>query len=262
MTTAIDLVETLKRELRARNVTYAQVAKAVELSEASVKRLFSQSDFTLERIDKICSLAGIEFAELIRTAERTQETISSLSQAQEDEIVGDPKLMLVALLAMNQWSFERIHQLYDMTEAELVSLLTRLDRLAIIELQPGNRIKPRIAKTFSWIPDGPMQRFFKSQAAHEFLDASFDGPNDLMLVVNGRLSPASAQAVVGRLKRVANEFSELHAEDSAKPFDERLGMTLVVAVRPWVLSNFIAMQRKQAPTLVRASERRGRSAQS
>ena len=251
MTTAIALVEALKRELRARNVTYAHVAKALDLSEASVKRLFSQQDFTLERIDRICTLAGVEFAELTRSLEREQQTIASLTQKQEEEIVGDPKLMLVALLAMNQWSFERILAVYELTEAELIGLLTRLDRLAIIALQAGNRIKPRIAKTFSWLPDGPMQRYFKSQAAREFLDAKFDGPNELMLVVNGRLTQASAQQVATRLKRVAREFGELHAEDTAHPFDARQGVTLVVAVRPWVLASFVTMQRKAAPTLIK-----------
>ena len=136
----------------------------------------------------------------------------------------------------------------------MVGLLTRLDKLRIIELQPGNRIKPRISRTFSWIPDGPMQRYFKSQAARDFLDAKFDGPNDLMLVVNGRLSQASAQQVVSRLKRVATEFSELHMEDNRLPFEQRVGMTLVVAIRPWELATFNSVRRPKGPTLVKGTD--------
>jgi transcriptional regulator with XRE-family HTH domain len=258
MATAIALIDVLKRELRAREITYAQVATALDLSEASVKRLFSHEDFTLERIDKILAFAGIDFTELTRALERETQYVSRLSQEQEEEIVRDPKLMLVAILAMNHWTFDRMLEVYAMSAAELTGLLTKLDKLAIIELQPGNRIKPRIAKTFSWIPDGPMQRYFKAQAAKDFLDAKFDGPNELMLVVNGRLSAASAQQVVTRLKRIANEFAELHDDDNALPFEDRLGMTLVVAIRPWELSYFGGLRKQATPTLVRGSQRKVR----
>ena len=61
------LLEVLKRQLKARGVTYAQVARHLKLSEASVKRMFSQKEFTLSRIDAICEVAGIEFSDLARS---------------------------------------------------------------------------------------------------------------------------------------------------------------------------------------------------
>src|SRR5581483_8489450 len=43
------LVDALKRALKARGITYAQVAEVMELSEPSVKRMFASGQFTLER---------------------------------------------------------------------------------------------------------------------------------------------------------------------------------------------------------------------
>jgi DNA-binding Xre family transcriptional regulator len=60
------LVEVLKRELRARGVKYADLARHLRLSEASVKRMFSRHDFTLSRLDEICRCAKIDFSELAR----------------------------------------------------------------------------------------------------------------------------------------------------------------------------------------------------
>ena len=45
------LISTLKRVLKTRGVTYADLAERIALSEASVKRLFSQGTFTLERLE-------------------------------------------------------------------------------------------------------------------------------------------------------------------------------------------------------------------
>ena len=61
---AAALVDALKRVLKARGLTYADIARGLDLSEASVKRIFSKRDFTLERLDEVCRLAGIDFAEL------------------------------------------------------------------------------------------------------------------------------------------------------------------------------------------------------
>ena len=46
------LIETLKKLVKARGLTYADVAARVGLSEASVKRLFSRGSFTLARLQQ------------------------------------------------------------------------------------------------------------------------------------------------------------------------------------------------------------------
>jgi hypothetical protein len=46
------LVETLKQALRGQKKTYADVAKALELSEARVKRLFADKNLSLARGDQ------------------------------------------------------------------------------------------------------------------------------------------------------------------------------------------------------------------
>ena len=43
------LMDALKRALRARRISYSKVGEVLDLSEASVKRLFSRGGFTLER---------------------------------------------------------------------------------------------------------------------------------------------------------------------------------------------------------------------
>ena len=59
------LIDTLKKELRRVGKTYADVAKELDLSEASVKRLFSERNFSLYRLEKTCTLIGIDMAELV-----------------------------------------------------------------------------------------------------------------------------------------------------------------------------------------------------
>src|SRR4030095_3686674 len=103
---ASSLVDALKRMLKGRDLTYADVATGLGLSEASVKRMFSRRDFTLQRLEDVCRIAGIEFVELVRAVAEEDTGASQLTIEQEQEIVSDPKLMLVALCAVNNWTLE------------------------------------------------------------------------------------------------------------------------------------------------------------
>lgn len=259
MAHAAALVEVLKRELKARGITYADLAPALRLSEASVKRMFSRQDFTLKRLDGICRHARIEFSDLARSLAREEALISQLTHEQEKEIVADRKLFLVAVCALNHVTFDQIVQRYDVSAAECVRLLARLDRLKFIELQPGNRIRLLVSRTFSWRPDGPIQRFFNEQAHNEFFDSRFDRNDEFMLVVNGMLSKTSSATVVERLKRIAREFSELHNDDVRLPLEQRSAMSVLVALRHWELAAFAELRRKSQPQM-RIVRTRGGSA--
>ena len=227
------LIDSLKRELKARGITYAAVARALGMSEATVKRMFARREFTLSRLDAVCDLAGLEFSELVRLSSPGEAVISRLSQEQEMELVANPKLMLVALCTLNHWTYEQILERYALSPAECVRLLARLDRLKFIELMPGNRIRLLVSRAFSWIPDGPIQRLFKDHFQADFFRSRFDKDGELMILANGALSRSSVGALLARLRKAAAEFSALRSDDAGLPAAERTPITLLVAARPW-----------------------------
>jgi transcriptional regulator with XRE-family HTH domain len=245
MATSASLVDVLKRELKTRGITYAQVARKLGLSEASVKRMFSRKDFSLKRLDQVCQLTSAEFSDLARALYQEENLVSQLTYEQENEIVATRKLFLVAVCALNYVGFDQITATYDISKAECIQLLARLDRLGFIQLQPNNRIKLLVSRNFSWLPDGPIQRFFNQQAHNEYFRSRFDRPDEFMVVVNGMLSRNSSTAIATRLKRVAREFSDLHSDDVKLPPGERSAMSLLVAIRHWELAAFAELRRKK-----------------
>lgn len=239
------MVDVLKRELKARGVTYAHVARKLGLSEASVKRMFSRRSFTLKRLDQVCELANTEFSDLARALNQDEKLVSQLTYEQEKEIVSNRKLFLVAVCALNHVSVEQIVAAYELTKADCIQLLAQLDRLGFIQLQPNNRIRLLVSRNFSWLPDGPIQRFFKQQAHNEYFQSRFDRPDEYMIVVSSMLSRASSAAIVAKLKRLARECSELHGEDVRLPLGERSAMSLLLAIRHWELQAFAELRRNK-----------------
>jgi len=248
MTTTSGLVEVLKRELRSRGITYAQVARKLSLSEASVKRMFSRRNFTLKRLDQVCQLTQGEFSDLAQALAREEKLLSRLSLEQEKEIASSIKLFLVAVCVLNHVDPDQMVALYDISKPECIQLLVKLDRVGFIRLLPNNRIRLMVSRDFTWLPDGPIQRFFKQHAHSDFFRSSFDRTDEHMVAVNGMLSRASSAVIIERLKRTAREFSELHNNDLKLPPSERSAMSLLVAIRHWELQAFVDLRRKKPPS--------------
>lgn len=237
------LLQTLKRELKANGVTYAQVAERLGLSESSVKRMFSASRVSLDRLEALCQIVGMDISDLVQKMGSARKAINRLTQEQEREVAADPKLLLVAICALNGWTFEEIIETYALTEHECVQLLARLDRLRLIDLQPLNRFRLSVASDFRWIPDGPIQRFFSKEIEPGFMKSTFTGPGEKFEFRSGMLSRASNAALLKQIDRLVAEFNELHADDSSLPLEQRFGSSLLIAFRPWEYSVFREMKR-------------------
>ena len=90
------LLATLKREFRARGLTYAQVATELDLSESSIKRTFADSRLSVERLEQLCQVAGLEISDLVQKSAEQRQRIVTLSEVQEREVADNPRLLLVA----------------------------------------------------------------------------------------------------------------------------------------------------------------------
>ncbi len=243
MTEADQLVATLKRLLKRQGLTYREVAKKIELSEPTVKRLFASRRFTLDRLAQISNLAGYTLAELAQEAGASRPRLETLSEAQERELVSDPKLLVVAVCALNQWSMAEIVGHYRIAEHECLQHLLHLDRLRIIDLLPGNRIRLNVARDFDWLPLGPIRRYFQERALNDFLRSEFAGQEETLAFVHGMLTgPARAQ-LAEELRGLRQRIAALHEESLRAPLAERRGVGLLLATRHWEPDEFAQLRR-------------------
>jgi transcriptional regulator with XRE-family HTH domain len=226
------LTDALKRELRAQKLSYAALAQQLGLSTATVKRMFARRNFDLLRLDAICMVLGLDFSALVRGLVREDRLVAQLDWAQEAEIVGDDQLFAVAVCALHLLSFEDMVAMYRIETADCVRCLLRLDRMGFLRLLPNNRFRLLVTRTFQWIPDGPILRYFRSQAL-DYLGCAFDGPGEMARVVNVRISDEARRQLLGRVESLVREYSAQHNADASASPGKRYPMSLLVAVRRW-----------------------------
>jgi len=238
------IVDVLKQALKSYGLTYAAVAKGLKMSEASVKRMFASKHFSLARLDAICQLMNMEMTDLLHMYEELRQRISHLTAEQETQLVADIKLLLVAVCVRNHMSFDEIISLYRVSDTECIQYLARLDKLGLIDLLPGNRIRLRIDENFAWLPGGPIEQFFENNVQADFMQSGFTRQGQRRLFLTGLMSKHSRNTLLKKIDDIAIEFSNLHRGDMGLAVEQKQNIGLLIAARPWELRVFKELHRE------------------
>lgn len=230
------IVDALKRLLKARGMRYAQLARAIGLSEPSVKRLLSRGRMSLHQLEAICAALEIDFFELARSTRQAEERPRELSLAQEEALATAPRLMILFHLLCQDWSVAEVRREFRLSEPEVGKLLARLDRLKLIELGARNAVRLRVPRDPTWRRNGPVWRRYARDAIAEYLRGSFEEPGAFLRLEIREVGEASLAALRRRLERLVAEFNETAAADATLPPARRHSTGLLLAVKPWVFS--------------------------
>jgi DNA-binding Xre family transcriptional regulator len=237
------LLSVLRAELRAAAITYKTLAERIGMSESSVKRMFGQNDMPLSRLAQICQATGIALEDVLRSAADARPQADALTLTQEKSLVGNARLLLVAICCLGHWSLDQIIETYHLSEAECIGCMAELDRLGLIELKPLNRYSLRVSNAFRWLPDGPVQQFFRAHVVDDYFSGRFDGPGEALMCLPARLTPASARELTEKIQQLAGELARLHRNDRRLAPGERDGFTLLLGFRSWEFAAFTALRR-------------------
>jgi transcriptional regulator with XRE-family HTH domain len=239
------LVPTVKRLLRAKRLTYRDVAAMLELTEASVKRLFASKRLSLAQVERLSELLGMNTVELIEASEATAPRVRALTRKQEAALVANEKLLLVTVCVINHWTLADIVASYAITEAECVRHALVLDKIGIIQLYPGNRIRLLLARDFDWLDDGPIRQFLRVKAIPDFIAGSFNkAPYDALTFGHGMLTQTGRQQLQAELERLKVRLAALHEASSKAPLAEKSGIALLLATRSWEPASFANLRRR------------------
>lgn len=239
MSEAALIVAVLKKLLKARGLTYRDLGRRLQLSEASVKRVFANETFTLQRLEKICQTLDVSVGELARMAsEAGEHGAQYLTLAQEQALAANPRLLGCFYLLLNGHTSAQIMARLGLGERELRALYARLDDARLAESLRGLRARLRVGPVVSWRSDGPVRHLYEQQVKSEFLRADFAGSDEALHFHSAELSAESAAVLARRLEQLAREFADYAALDRGLPTERKRSVALLMAFRPWVFSMF------------------------
>ena len=231
------IIQTLKKLLRSKGVTYSRLAKVLELSEASVKRIFSEETFSLDRLGKICNVLGITIHDLANLANKNgRENIYCYTLEQERFFCNNLSCLAFFDMLLNLGSVKNIQKKFKVSQKKISFYLSSLEKLGLIERHPYDRVKLLVSNNVQWIRNGPLRKKLFDLAKAEFLNNEFDEKNSFYKFITAQISKSTHRKLLVKLDELTKELireSELEKEVGVNVED----IGLILCSRPWKFSS-------------------------
>ncbi|MGQ7845403.1 helix-turn-helix domain-containing protein [Granulosicoccus sp. 3-233] len=216
--------DVLKRVLKARGMTYADLADRLGVSEPTIKRLFVERDCKFSRLESICQLLDLSVADVLEIAERAEDPALVFSREVEQALADSPALFHFYLLLRDEMSPGEIAAIHDLDEADLHLYARDLERLGLATIGPTGHVTPSSNNPLRLAVDGPLQSLH-AQLNIDFLTRtiadSVDSP-EAYITLSRRMRPETARLLQQDVTAMVTRIAKLARQDRLTSGQEEL----------------------------------------
>jgi DNA-binding Xre family transcriptional regulator len=224
----------LKRALRARGLTYADLAAQLGMSESGVKKMFNAKDMSFRRVVQICGALDILPGQLFTLSERAVIAEITLTDEQQEALIRHELLLAVYWrVAVEKREPRDIASLHRLDRTQLKRLLDRLVKLELLSFRRG-QYRPRHPGKFRWSKDSRLARFLNRNWSQLTLQRALtaDGAA-LHRLVAMEIAPDAYQELVRGLSAALDQAVQSSARDELTRARRELhSFSALVAVVP------------------------------
>jgi len=173
-------LEVVKSEFKQCNMTYAEVASNLAVSENTVKRMLNANDISLERLLTLTDLCGLTFDSLLNKAKVKPTANNYFTAEQDSAFFRMPNLWhYFSELFYYSKSAACIQKQHCITELSNYRYLRALEKLGLLDLLPNNAVKFLVSTPIGFNSDSLV---LKTHIA-KFIKSTCD------TVISGKKSP-------------------------------------------------------------------------
>ncbi|HLE11514.1 MAG: hypothetical protein A2504_05855 [Bdellovibrionales bacterium RIFOXYD12_FULL_39_22] len=152
----------LKQVLKSRKITYRMLCEKSSFSESTLKNMFHANNMSIDRLLEICQLADISFPDLVNLANKEDANDFSFNILQETFFAKNPHYYyFFRECFFEKKDLEQIKKEYKLSDKSVLKYILGLEKLGLLEVHPGNRLRFLVYGKLRWLHNGPwMKRFY------------------------------------------------------------------------------------------------------
>lgn len=229
---SVHLLRVVKKALKARRISYRELAKKMKMSESGVKKMLGGEDISLQRLRRLADILGMPLVELIRLSEEGGIEEVQLSPEQEEQLVREPALFRFYWKhVIEKMSLEEIGRQFALNKKEIQDYGKKLEKLGL-----SIKESRKESRLFRWVNEGPLlQKINREWSEMTLLRSLLLEKNErrgVHRLVYLSLSQKSQEDLVRRLGELMDEFAyrSEREEISQGPVDLHPTSLLIAAV--------------------------------
>jgi len=132
----------VKYHLKAKNLKYVDIAKHLDVSENTVKRMLNHSDISLDRLLTLAEICDVNVGHLIDNAKSTPNPHHLFSDRQDEAFDNSPHLMsYFSELFHHKKTAKDIAEENSLSDVSSYRYLRELENIELLELLPNNKVR-------------------------------------------------------------------------------------------------------------------------
>ncbi len=139
---SLKVIQTIKKDLKSKGITYKDIAKYLKMSEAGVKKLFSKDDISFNKIKSLCEILQISPNQLLSEVEDSETETHIFTDKQVKFFLSHEHYFHFFMkLAYEQKSPKFIQAEYKLSTKSLNTYLKKLEELGLVKRHPLDRMQ-------------------------------------------------------------------------------------------------------------------------
>jgi transcriptional regulator with XRE-family HTH domain len=229
------ILETLRKILKNRKLTYAQVAARLGVSEQTVKRVFNGDDCPVSRLLEICDVAGVKLADVMQLTENEGEAFFELTPEQEQHFVDYPSEYRFFIQLLEGKDADAIKAEHGLSDRAVFKYLRQIEALGLCDVLPGNRYTLKVRGDHSFLRNGPLAKKHGTDLMTEMFAFLSEEKNQsdrtTWTSTSTRISVDTLRDMKEEMKDLARRYRKIAARESELlPKDQTVDTTWVLAI--------------------------------
>lgn len=220
----------LRREMKSQGVRPGALAKEFGVAEPTVWRWLRGQGLTLDRVDQICAILGLDLRDLIARA--GDEGADRFTLAQERVLAADRGLALLFFAILNGAQKSQCERELRLPPERLDQYLDRLVRLGLIAVATSGRLRPLTSRAVRWRRGGPLASAFERTVKHFFLSMDFGAAEADYVSDMVKLSAAGRMRVLALYEALREDVHLIAEQDRAARHEDYDWSALLMLIRP------------------------------
>ena len=146
----------IKTKIRLRRINYGTLAKAIGVSEITIKRWMSSRDFSIRNLARIGRVLGFSIFDGVQSDYTDLKEFTPFSLAQERFLVANPFHQLLLIKLRDGIELDILQKRFRVSRSKLLKILRSLEEMKLIEHWPNDKIKVKLQGPFMLLPEGPI----------------------------------------------------------------------------------------------------------
>lgn len=196
----------IKTALRARGLTYGDLAGHLKMTESGVKKMLNAKDISFRRLIQICDVLNVLPGQLFSLSEQSSIPVVRLSDKQQDALLKNRDLLTVYWrFTVEKKTLEEIMALHGYSPQDLRKILQKLVSHDLVKQKRG-RFFPKDTGKFRWPDDSLLAKTLNAEWSQLTLRRALSRESDGMHRLTAlKLSRKSYDELMVRLASALDE---------------------------------------------------------